>query len=101
MADYTVDDTIGADGTLDLRITPFARQNWLVRQCSTYAPNVGGAASAEVWRDTTFHCVIGAQRGTAVEPPPLLVGNGQKLRVRYAGATPGANVQVTLVYDEV
>lgn len=91
---------VNAAGTADLVFSPRSRQSWAVQQVSTSAPSVGTGASCGVYRDGMLITPMVAQADVASGDPPIPVRLGQKLHVRWTGATVGAVVSAIIIYDD-
>jgi hypothetical protein len=100
VTDQARSGTVPASGTVDLVFTPTAGQNWVVRQVSIDAANVGGSASCALYRDSNFISPLVPQGDAAVEPPPINVNNGHRLIVRWTAGTVGATVNAFIIYDD-
>jgi hypothetical protein len=95
---------VPASGTLRLRFTPNARQSWVVSQVSVNALagaiDPGGSAQCNIFLDTSFVAVLAMPQDVGSGDPPVIVNNGRTLSVLITGATAGAVVQATILYDD-
>lgn len=102
MADFRTGARVAAAGTASCAlIVSSPRVFYVVRQVSIMAPNVGGSASAGLYRDGMLITPMVAQGDAAAGDPPIDVRPGQTLSVDWTGATSGAQCDALFIYDEV
>lgn len=105
IADAAQTGIVPAGGTLRLRFTPNARQNWIVQQVSVNgamfgAVAVGSGSQCEVFLDTSFIATLAQPKDVAAGEPYVTLNNGRSLVVVITGAVVGATVQAVILYDD-
>lgn len=102
MADFRASATVAADGTASCVLTVSSpRVYYVVSQVSVMAPDVGGAASAGLYRDDMLITPLVPQGDAAAGDPPIDVRPGQRLTVDWAGGDQGAVCNALFMYEEV
>ena len=102
MADaiQAVSGTVAAAGTARLSLRPTNRRTWTIKQVTANAPNVGAAATAKITVNGAVISGLVATNGTAAGEPYIPLLPGSTMNVDWSGATAGAGVEVTFVYDD-
>lgn len=100
--------TIGADGTETLVISPTSvRGRWTVKQISVNgaipgAIAVGAGAQCAAFLNNIGNLITGlrAQNGVASGDPYVPINFGERILIRWSGATVGAAVSAVVLYDD-
>lgn len=91
---------VAANGVGELIFRPTAGQNWVFQQAGVKAGAGAAGAIGEIFVNTDFITpFVPTGDAPSGEPFPE-VHNGDKIRIRWTGATAGTSIQATIIYDD-
>jgi hypothetical protein len=100
MSDDQFSGNVQADGTAMIRFTPTKNTPWKLEQVSIEMVDAPSGATAELRKNGNLITRMIAS-DVADSDPPVPVVPGDRVEVTWAGGTPGALVNVYIIYSEV
>jgi len=100
ISERRVTGTVPASGTVELLFRPDNRLAATVQQVGIEAPNVGGGAVGNIYKNSNLITPFVATGDAPAGEPFIRIGTSDVMRVRWTSATPGATVAATFIYDD-
>lgn len=100
VAERRATGTIAASGVGELVFRTDNRLPAIVQQVGIEAPNVGGGAVGNIYKNSNLITPFVASGDAPAGEPFIRIGVGDVMRVRWTSATPGAAIAATFIYDD-
>jgi hypothetical protein len=99
-ADLILSAVVAANGEATLSVRPYGRATWIIQQVGIEATGIGSGALGMIRKNgSPITPFVAAGDAPAGEPYVTLRGN-DTLTIEWTGATVGAGVKATVLYDD-